>query len=94
MNTGTVLNIVAGVLVHALAPPFAGDAAAIGEDVGGAAVGDGVEVDVAVVADIFEMGFLDNDIVKRHLLAGNAITLGLTVEVLVILVVFFIVDQA
>ena len=56
------IMVVGSGLMDALAFPFDGDAAAFRKYVGITAVGDGVEVDIAMVASVLELGFLDDDI--------------------------------
>ena len=89
-----VTLVVSRMMVDAVSSPVAGNAAALGDHIGIAAAGDRVKIYIAVVADVFETRFLDDNVVECHLLAGHSIALGLAVEVFVILVILFIVDQA
>ena len=46
-----------------------------------------------MVTDSSEPGFLNDDIVKGHLLAGHSINLRLAIEVFIILVILLVVDE-
>ena len=59
-----VTFVVSRVMVDTVSSPVAGDAAALGDHIGIAAAGDSVKIHIAVVADVFETRFLDDNVVE------------------------------